>query len=360
MIKKFFIGVFGVVLILAVVLAFIIYWASKFSPAEAEVAKLQDTKVEDIHYLQNTLPVARGKILAVVTSVRTLADTGRPTGYELTELARAYWVFQANGFEVDLASIQGGEPYALLDDEDMGIYDYAFLNDATAKHKMKNTFKLDEVNADHYQAIYFVGGKGAMFDFPDNPAVINLVNHFAEQGKMIAAVCHGPAALINAKAANGEWFLANKKVSAFTNREELLLIPEAETIFPFLLQTKLQERGANFIAGADYLEQVSLERGLVTGQNPWSVWRLAEETIKQLGYQPLTRTLTTEENSVDLLKLYQQEGLESTEKIIKNREHLYSGRLILMHAFVAFMRWEPLNGFKLMILADSLKPAAHE
>ena len=356
MIKKLLIGVGGIFLVLAVIVSAVIYWGSKFSPNTQEFEKLRATQVSDIPYLQNSLPATRGKILAVVTSTRILGDTGRLTGYELTELARAYWVFKANGFEVDIASTAGGEPYALLDDEDMAAYDYAFLNDATAQHKAKNTLNLSEVNADNYQAIYFVGGKGAMFDFPDNQAISNLVTSFAAQNKVIAAVCHGPAALINVKTENGEWLVANKKVSAFTNSEELLLIPNAEIIFPFLLQTKLQERGANFIAGSDYLEQVSISEKLITGQNPWSVWRTAEETVRLLGYEPLVRTITPEENSVALLKLFSKAGLDVAEETVRNNEHKYYGRLILMHAFVAFMKWEPLNGFKLMILADSLKP----
>lgn len=356
MIKKLLIGVGGIFLVLAVIVSAVIYWGSKFSPNTQEFEKLRATQVSDIPYLQNALPATRGKILAVVTSTRILGDTGRLTGYELTELARAYWVFKVNGFEVDIASTAGGEPYALLDDEDMAEYDYAFLNDAIAQFKAKNTLNLSEVNADNYQAVYFVGGKGAMFDFPNNQIISNLVTSFAAQNKVIAAVCHGPAALINVKTENGEWLVSNKKVSAFTNSEELLLISNAEIIFPFLLQTKLQERGANFIAGSDYLEQVSISEKLITGQNPWSVWRTAEETVRLLGYEPLVRTITPEENSVALLKTFSKAGLDVAEETLRNNEHKYDGRLILMHAFVSFMKWEPQNGFKLMILADSLKP----
>ncbi len=357
MVKKLLIGIGGILGVLVVVVCLVIYWAAKFSPNKLQLEKLEATKPEDITYLREALPATRGKVLAIVTSVRNLADTGRPTGYELTELARAYWVFQVNGFEVDIGSIEGGEPYALLDDEDMASFDYAFLNDVTAQQKMKNTLKLSEVDPNEYAAIYFVGGKGAMFDFPENPAIANLVAHFVEQRKVIAAVCHGPAALVNAKTIDGEWFVANKKVSAFTNSEELLLIPNAEKIFPFLLQSKLEERGANFISGSDYLEQVSVDTGLVTGQNPWSVWRLAEETVKQLGYEPVYRALSPEENSVALLKLYQKKGLNAAEKVASNLNvNNYNGRLVLMHAFVAFMKWELANGFRLMMLADNVKP----
>jgi putative intracellular protease/amidase len=355
MIKKLVIGTGAVFLTLAAITFAAITWISKFTPSEQELERLRATQASDIPYLQTPIPPHRGKILAVVTSVRTLGSTGRPTGYELTELARAYWVFYANGYEVDIASPDGGEPYALLDDEDMATYDYAFLNDPVARYKKANTLKISEVNADNYHAIYFVGGKGAMFDFPNNEAIVNLANQFAIKDKVIAAVCHGPAALINLKTPDGQWFVANKKISAFTDSEELLLMPEAETIFPFLLQRKLEERGSSFIPGPDYLEQVSTDHKLVTGQNPWSVWRVAEETIRLLGHQPVARTITAEEHSVALLKEFHNNGLDAAEKTISPDEHDHRGHLVLMHAFVAFMKWQLLDGLKLVILSDSLK-----
>lgn len=355
MIKKFVIGFSGLLLLLVGLASAGIYWASGFSPSQTDLEQLRSTQPDEIAYLRNAILFNRGKILAVVTSTRTLGDTGKQTGYELTELARAYWVFTANGFAVDIASPDGGEPYALLDEEDMGSYDYAFLNDPAARQKTQNTIRLSDISADDYRAIYFVGGKGAMFDFPDNPAIQNLVASFARDGKVIAAVCHGPAALINVKGPDGEWLVADKPVSAFTDSEELLLIPDAENIFPYLLQKKLQERGANFIAGPDYLQQVSVTEGLVTGQNPWSVWRLAEETIRQLGYEPQRRTATPEENTVVLLEVYHKQGLEAAEKFVRNNKQDYYSHLVLMHSIVAFLKWNLFDGAGLIILADSLR-----
>ena len=355
MAKKLLMGFGGIFLLLVILASAGIYWVSGFSTSESELNQLHATRPQDVAYIQNSLSVNRGKILAVVTSTRTLGNTGRPTGYELTELARAYWVFSANGFEVDIASPEGGEPYALLDADDMGAYDYAFLNDAAAQKKAKNTIMLTDVSADDYQAVYFVGGKGAMFDFPDNKPIQHLATHFIASGKIIAAVCHGPAALVNVKMPDGEWLVANRKISAFTNNEELLLIPNAEAIFPFLLQSKLEERGANFVAGPDYLAQISISPGLVTGQNPWSVWLLAEETIRQLGHEPLTRSATPEENSVALLAVYQKQGLEAAEKFVRNNAHEYHSHLVIMHSIVAFMKWDLLDGAGLIILAESLR-----
>jgi putative intracellular protease/amidase len=331
------------------------YWVSLFSFDEAEIARMQSTQVDEIAYLEQAPPAPRGKILAVVTSVRELGNTGRPTGYELTELARAYWVFTANGFEVDIASPDGGEPYALLDDDDMGIYDYAFLNDEKAQRKARNTLRLSDVNASDYHALYFVGGKGAMFDFPDNPAIQKLVEQHFAQNKLIVAVCHGPAALVNARTADGHWFVGGKALTAFTDDEELLLIPNAEQLFPFLLQKQLQARGADFFAGPDYLENVVVEEGLITGQNPWSVWRMAEEAVRQLGVEPVPRKLTPEERSADLLMTFRLNGLEKAERTVDASDQHYHAHLVLMHSLVAYMKWELMDGIQLMILADRVR-----
>src|SRR5690606_7203536 len=109
------------------------------------------------------------------------------TGYELTELSRAYYVFQANGFVVDIASPLGGKPPVVIDDDDMGVFDYAFLNDSIAQKKANNTIAMQAVNADEYAAIYFVGGKGAMYDFPQNKYIQSIVRDFYESGKVIGA-----------------------------------------------------------------------------------------------------------------------------------------------------------------------------
>ncbi|HTF95143.1 MAG TPA: type 1 glutamine amidotransferase domain-containing protein [Cellvibrio sp.] len=355
MIKKFLLGFSLLVVALVCVAASLYMWATAFFPDARTVAAVKASNPADIEYLKAALPQNRGKILAIVSSARVLGNTGKPTGYELSELARAYWVFTVNGFEVDVASPEGGEPYALLDEEDMGKYDYAFLNDSVAQAKTKNTLMLKDINPDDYKALYFVGGKGAMFDFPQNTDIQRLVLQFSEQHKTIAAVCHGPAALLNVKDSRGNSFVAGKQVSAFTNSEELLLIPDAETIFPFLLQTELQRSGAIFIAGSDYLNQVVQEDYLITGQNPWSVWSLAEKIIQHLGYELMPRSITPEEHSVALLETFYRYGLNAAEKQAIHQPHIYDGRLILMHSIVALMRGEVINASKLVILADSVR-----
>lgn len=355
MLKKLGLFLGGLLAFIVIVLVALIYWAQVFFPDDAAIEKLQSSQSQDLSYLRNGIPQTRGRILAVVTSTRELPGQNKPTGYELSELARAYWVFTANGFQVDVASPLGGEPYALLDFDDMAEFDYAFLNDPLVQEKIKHTIHIDRINPADYQAVYFVGGKGAMFDFPGNLSIQALIKYFVDNKKIIAAVCHGPAALVNVTESKSGWLFANKSMTSFTNTEELLLIPDADKLFPFLLQSRLEQQGAVFSFGHDYLEHIVIDSGLITGQNPWSVWRLAEETIKQLGYEPVQRELTPEEHTVALLEIYQEYGLDAAEKQVRDARYPYIGQLLLMHSMVAGLKGELGDSIQLIILADSVR-----
>jgi putative intracellular protease/amidase len=283
-----------------------------------------------------------------------MGSSGKSTGYELTELSRAYYVFQANGFEVDVASPQGGTPPVVIDGDDMKSYDYAFLNDSIAQAKVKQSITMKDVDAAAYDAVYFAGGKGAMFDFPENEHIQSLVREYFETGKVVAAVCHGPAALVNVTLSNGRPLLANRNVSGFTNKEELLLIPEAADIFPFLLQDKLTENGAHFNEGAMYLNTVSKDGNLVTGQNPWSTWAVAESVIEQMGYTPKKRIITTEENSISILGVFEAEGYNKAKATIDTfcaQDTMSIDReLIAVHSIVAAMQFDLLKATNLIRL----------
>lgn len=329
-------------------------WLKSLLPSKAHFQQIKQTTVADLPYLTEAVPAFRGKILAVVTSTESMGED-TSTGYEHTELARAYWVFVSNGFEVDIASPKGGTPPVVYDGEDMGAYDYAFLNDATIQDKLSRSIPLAEVNANEYEAVYFVGGKGTMFDFPDNPYVKHIAQTLYQNDKVVSAVCHGPAALVNVELDNGEMLLANKKVSGFTNEEELMLIPEAEEIFPFLLQSKLTEQGANFQQGTAYLERVVQDGKLITGQNPWSVWMLAELVVEELGYQPKQRTRTPEEHSIDLLITYNQHGYDAASEQMSVQPQSYQMVTLLMHGIFAFMQGEISKGTDILSLANHLK-----
>ncbi len=338
------------------------YWfMSLLSPRDI-VTGVENTLPEDLAYITKNQRPYVGKILAVVTSTDVMGESEMSTGYELTELSRAYYVFLANGFEVDVASPLGGKPPVVIDDDDMGVFDYAFLNDPIAQKKANNTIAMHAVNADEYMAIYFVGGKGAMYDFPQNKYIQSIVKDFYESGKVIGAVCHGPASLVNVTLSDGSSLLKNKTVSSFTNNEEIFLIADAATIFPFLLEDKLVEKGAVFKKGHMYLENVSRDGNLVTGQNPWSTWAIAETVVEQLGHEPKKRNKTGEENSVAILIAYETYGYDQasnvlTELRVRNQQPV-NRELIAVHSIVAAMQWDVGKAFGLIRLLYQAKVLA--
>lgn len=358
MIKKLSFAALGFI---AVAVAFVFWLFSLLEPGSAR-AGLKDTLPEELAYIAQTPEPSRGKILAVVTSTDSLGETGKYTGYELTELARAYYVFRANGFEVDIASPQGGEPPAVLDNDDMGAFDYAFLNDIEAQKKRADSIPVATVDVDQYQAIFFVGGKGAMFDFPDNKAIQSLASNAYEDGKVLGAVCHGPAAFVNATLSDGQHLLAGKMMTGFTNEEELLLVRNAENIFPFLLQDELIAKGAHFKPGPMYLEQVIQDGNLITGQNPWSVWSTAERMVKQLGYSPVLRETTPEEHTVAVMLTY---DLQSYALAKSHLESVYiqeggsvDRNLLAIHGLVSVMQGKIGKSIDLIGLVRNAKAIA--
>ncbi|WP_370086476.1 type 1 glutamine amidotransferase domain-containing protein [Ekhidna sp.] len=320
------------------------YWFMGLIAADQPInADVTQTIPSNLPYLNKDSVEYRGKILAIVTSTAEMGTSGKSTGYELTELSRAYYVFMANGFEVDIASPIGGQPPVVIDDDDVAEYDYAFMNDLDAQHKVKHTLALADINPSDYEGIYFVGGKGAMYDFPNNTSIQKLVRELYESDKVVGAVCHGPAALVNVTLSDGRALLTEKTVSSFTNKEELFLIPDAPEIFPFLLQDKLIESGATFKEGAMYLENVVVDGRIVTGQNPWSTWALAESMIEVMGYKPKQRPITAEENAVAVLNAYSRSGYDQAKQLLGqklNEKTPIHRELLAVHSIISTMQWE--------------------
>ncbi len=304
----------------------------------------------DLPYLQQHTDERRGRILAVVTSTGQFPDNGKRAGFELTELSRAYWVFTVNGYEVDVASPLGGAPEMVVDSDDVTDADYAFLNDPGIRDKLATTFALADVDPAHYAAIYFVGGKGTMFDFPHNPDIARILSVIDSQNGVIGAVCHGPAALVGVLRQDGSPWLKGRQITGFTNAEELFLIPDARERFPFLLQDELVAEGATFHEAPMYLGNTVVDGRLVSGQNPWSTWEVAEMMIRVLGHEPLPRDVTPEEVSVTLLHVYRRDGLRAA--IAAKREAPPANKyLLLMHAVVAAMQWDMRGAWQLQRLA---------
>lgn len=315
---------------------------------DAEPVADAATTTEQLVFLRDGVRAPRGRILAVVTSTARIPGTRKNAGFELTELARAYYVFVANGYEVDIASPKGGAAPMKLD-EDLVEADHAFLNDPAARRKISATLPLASVDASRYAAVYFVGGKGAMFDFPGDPQVQRIVRDIAPRG-VVGAVCHGPAALLDVRDEAGGFFLAGRRVAGFSNEEELFLIDNARELFPFLLQDRLVQRGARYVEGPRYLDNTVVDERLITGQNPWSTWSVAEAMIRALGHAPVPRDATREETGVRLIAMYHRAGLAAA-LAEKSRAGAADKRIILMHALVAAMQYRWRDAFQLQRLA---------
>lgn len=301
-------------------------------------------------YLKQAVSEKRGRILAVVSSAERGGPLNKKAGYELTELSRAYYGFKVNGYEVDIASPQGGKPPATIDTDDMQDIDYAFLNDAEAQAKVNQSLPLARVDASRYDAVYIVGGKGAMFDLPGNRDVARIVLDVARRG-VVGAICHGPAALLGVTTADGKPFVAGKRMTGFTNDEELFVDENARARFPFLLQDRALDRGARFVAVPNFLDNTVVYGRLVTGQNSWSTWSTVEAMVKALGHAPVARHPGPDENSVRILAAYQRGGLAAA-RAEQERVPQFDKMLVLMHAVVAAMEWRLADAFQLQRLAN--------
>ncbi|MBG0827884.1 type 1 glutamine amidotransferase domain-containing protein [Planomonospora sp. ID67723] len=217
------------------------------------------------------------RILTVLTSHGQLGDTGRTTGFYVSEAAHPWEVFHSAGFEMDLASIAGGEPPQDGYDPDDPAQ-VKFLE--TYGERLRSTPRVADVDPARYDAVFFAGGHGTMWDFPDDKDVAALTRAVYENGGVVAAVCHGPSALVNVTLSDGSLLVAGKRVAAFTDSEEAAA-GLAGTV-PFLLASTLAERGALHSGAPDFTEHVVRDGRLVTGQNPASAAGAAREVVAAL------------------------------------------------------------------------------
>jgi putative intracellular protease/amidase len=219
------------------------------------------------------------KILIALTSHDRLGDTGRSTGFYLPEAAHPWKVFTDAGYDVDLVSVRGGKPPVDGADTSDPIQ-RAFLDDAKIAAQLAATPRPQDIDAADYDAILYVGGHGTMWDFPDDQALAGLARDIYEADGVVAAVCHGPAGLVNIALSDGTHLVDGKNVAAFTNGEEAAV--GLTDVVPFLLQSALEERGAKHTGAPDFEAHVVVDGRLVTGQNPASATGVAEAVVKTL------------------------------------------------------------------------------
>lgn len=224
-------------------------------------------------------------ILLVVTNHGELGKTGTPTGFFLSEAAHPWEVFREAGYPVELASPKGG--FAPVDPKSFDLKDPAnrefwekFGSEEGGRKGLAKTLALSGLAPSKYAAIFFAGGHGAMWDFPHDAALQKLAASIYEQGGVVGAVCHGPAALVEIKLSDGTALVAGKMVAPFTNAEEEAV--GLTNVVPFLLEDRMRAAGASPVPAANFSENAVTAGRLVTGQNPASATKTAQQVVEAL------------------------------------------------------------------------------
>ena len=223
------------------------------------------------------------KVLMILTSHSELGNTGKKTGFWIEEFAAPYYVFKDAGAEITLASPKGGQPPIDPKSEAPDAQTEAtkrFNSDKDLQQLLATTTKLADVRADSFDAVFYPGGHGPLWDLYETPESVKIIGQFWRSGKPVAAVCHAPAVLLNVKDENGEPLIKGKKVTGFTNTEEEAV--GLTEVVPYLLEDELKNRGGHFSRGSDWASYVVKDGKLITGQNPASSEEAAKELLAML------------------------------------------------------------------------------
>ena len=251
----------------------------------------------NIHPLHAT---EQQKVLIVVSGEGRDQGKTRP-GFEMEEFAQAYLIFRGNGLAVEVASPRGGNAEADKYNP-KEAFNAELLEDAEALHKLANTHATAQVNPDDFAAVYVVGGKGAMFDLPADPALRRVISSVYEKGGVVAAVCHGPAALVDVPLSDGSQLISGKRVTGFSNEEEAVFGKRWAKEFPFLLEDAMRARGAQWQEAPLMMPRLVVDGRLITGQNPYSTTAVAEAIVTALGLVPVARQLWRDEATMRLVE----------------------------------------------------------
>ena len=220
----------------------------------------------------------------VLTSHDQLGQTGEKTGFWLEEFAAPYYVFKDAGISITLTSPHGGQPPIDPKSDEPGAQTEAterFKKDVDAQQQLANTLRLDEIVADTFDAVFYPGGHGPLWDLAEDNLSIELIQSTLAAGKPVAAVCHAPAVLRHPKAADGQSVVHGKSVTGFTNTEEAAA--GLTDVVPFLVEDMLIQNGGHYSKAADWQPHVVTDGLLITGQNPASSAPAALALLKVLG-----------------------------------------------------------------------------
>lgn len=223
------------------------------------------------------------KILMVLTSHDQLGDTGHKTGFWLEEFASPYYVFKDANADVTLASPDGGQPPLDPKSDEADFQTDAtrrFKEDADAQAALANTSRLADVSPENYDAVFYPGGHGPLWDLSEDSNSIALIESMYSAGKPVAAVCHAPAVLKHTKASDGSPLVNGKSVTGFSNSEEDAV--QLTEIVPFLVEDELKVKGGNYSKGDDWHPYAITDGNLITGQNPASSELAAKAVLEML------------------------------------------------------------------------------
>jgi putative intracellular protease/amidase len=223
------------------------------------------------------------KILMVLTSHDKLGKTGEKTGFWLEEFAAPYYVFKDSGAEITLASPLGGQP-PLDPKSDTPDFQtestHRFKSDSAAQAILASTLKLVDVSAADFDAVFYPGGHGPLWDLTEDAASITLIEAMLEAKKPVAAVCHAPGVLRYPKGSDGTSVVQGKTVTGFTNTEEEAV--GLTEIVPFLVEDMLKQNGGKYSKAEDWQPHVVTDGLLITGQNPASSEPAAKALLAKL------------------------------------------------------------------------------
>lgn len=226
----------------------------------------------------------KNRVLIIVTNHDHYEKDNEPTGLWLGELVHFYEPFREAGFTLDIASPNGGN--VPLDPRSLN---FIFMDKITRQYhddsqfmdQLKQSLPITEVNAADYDAVYFTGGHGTMFDFPNNETLQRITREIYEQGGVVSAVCHGVSGLLNVQLSDGSYLVGDKQVTGYSWREEQLALVANRV--PFNLENELQQRGGDYHKKfLPFRPHVITDGRLITGQNPQSTRAIAEATLKAL------------------------------------------------------------------------------
>ncbi len=262
-------------------------------------------------------------------------ESGGRISYDLEELAQAYLIMIDNGVQLDIVSPAGGAVPVHNKKDDLE-YIQRFKQETPAMQQLANTLSARQALEIDYQGLMIIGGDGAMFDLPFDIDTQHFISRFAQDDLPLAAVCHGPAALVNIKLSNGEYFIAGKRINSFTDIEEQAFSADLLAQFPFALQSTIEKRGAQFIANGPMLPFVAQDGKLITAQNPMSVAKATDALIVMLGKTPVSRQYFKDEATMQLVSQARAEGAFLIDVALAKSPDSYDLDYLALYGFYAY------------------------